>query len=202
MDFHAASRLFQLPSRPAHEVASMLQGADRRSHSTRGKTHMAFFDDALKNAIPGGSISKPLLVAAGTLLLGKMFSGGFGGGSTAEPSASPVSLPRGQAPASQAPATGESGGLLGGLGGLLSRLQQAGYGDVASSWVGSGENASIQPTQLGSALGQQTVSDLARRGGRERAGGPVTAVESASGAGKQPDSKRAPADAERNLDLE
>ena len=126
---------------------------------------MAFFDDALKNAIPGGSISKPLLVAAGTLLLGKMFSGGFGGGSTAEPSASPVSLPRGQAPASQAPATGESGGLLGGLGGLLSRLQQAGYGDVASSWVGSGENASIQPTQLGSALGQQTVSDLARRAG-------------------------------------
>ena len=59
----------------------------------------------------------------------------------------------------------QEGGLLGGLGGLLSRLQQAGQGDVANSWVGPGENVPIPPTQLGSALGQQTVSDLARQAG-------------------------------------
>jgi len=130
---------------------------------------MAFFDDALKNAVPGGKISTPLMVAAGALLLGKMFGGGFGGGSTAPAPASTAPLPRGQIPtgsSSMGQATAaQEGGLLGGLGGLLSRLQQAGQGDVANSWVGPGENVPIQPTQLGSALGQQTVSDLARQAG-------------------------------------
>ncbi len=129
---------------------------------------MAFFDDALKNAVPGGNISTPLMVAAGALLLGKMFGGGFGGGGAPETQVSApggsVPLPRGQMP-SQPAASQESGGLLGGLGGLLSRLQQAGHGDVANSWVGPGQNAPIEPTQLGSALGQQTVSDLARKAG-------------------------------------
>ena len=59
----------------------------------------------------------------------------------------------------------QGGGLLGGLGGLLSQLTQAGHGQVANSWVGPGQNAPIQPGQLGSALGQTTVSDLARSAG-------------------------------------
>jgi uncharacterized protein YidB (DUF937 family) len=113
---------------------------------------MGFFDDALKNAVPGGDLTRPLIIAAGTLLLGKM----LGGGREPEPQS---------AGAPQPSAGSEEGGLLEGLGGLLRKLQQAGQGDVANSWVGRGENAPIQPTQLGPALGQQTVSDLARQAG-------------------------------------
>jgi uncharacterized protein YidB (DUF937 family) len=57
------------------------------------------------------------------------------------------------------------GGLAGGLGSLLERLTSAGQGDVANSWVSPGPNQPIQPGQLGSALGQTTVSVLARHAG-------------------------------------
>ena len=54
---------------------------------------------------------------------------------------------------------------MGGLGGLLDRLTSAGHGDAVGSWVGPGQNMPIQPNNLGSALGQTTVSDLARSAG-------------------------------------
>jgi uncharacterized protein YidB (DUF937 family) len=49
--------------------------------------------------------------------------------------------------------------------GLLDRLTGAGHGDAVASWVGPGENAPIEPGKLGSALGQTTISDLARSAG-------------------------------------
>jgi len=120
---------------------------------------MGLFDDV----VPGGNISKPLLIALGTLLVGKMLGGG----------SAPASQPQPQ-PQSGA---GSSGGLLGGLagalgggsagglGGLLERFTQSGHGDIANSWVGTGANQPIQPAQLNSALGQTTISDLARQTG-------------------------------------
>lgn len=45
------------------------------------------------------------------------------------------------------------GGGLGGLGGLIGALTQGGLGNVASSWVGTGQNLPISPEQLQSALG-------------------------------------------------
>jgi uncharacterized protein YidB (DUF937 family) len=109
---------------------------------------MGLFDDA----VPGGSIAKPLMIALGALVVGKMMSGSS---APAQPSPIPQS-PQG------AP---QGGGLMGGLGGLLDQLTKAGHGQVANSWVAPGPNAPIQPTQLGSALGQTTVSDLARSAG-------------------------------------
>jgi uncharacterized protein YidB (DUF937 family) len=53
--------------------------------------------------------------------------------------------------------------VLGGLGGLVNKLQQGGLGDVVNSWVGSGQNQPVSPSQLGSALGPsilKTVSQL------------------------------------------
>ncbi|WP_158813856.1 YidB family protein [Methylocapsa sp. S129] len=111
---------------------------------------MGLFDDALKGAIPGGDLAAPIAVAAGALLLGKLFSG-----SSAAPAA-PVPQP-GAAPA--------GGGLFGGLSDLVQKFQTAGHGDAVNSWVGPGANAPIQPAQVGSALGQQTISDLARQSG-------------------------------------
>jgi uncharacterized protein YidB (DUF937 family) len=114
---------------------------------------MGFFDDA----VPGGNIAKPLIVALGALLVGKMMSGGSTPTQLIAPTAGPTYA--------SGPQPAQSGGLLGGLGGLLERLSSAGHGDAVTSWVGSGQNAPIQADKLGSALGQTTVSDLARNAG-------------------------------------
>jgi uncharacterized protein YidB (DUF937 family) len=59
---------------------------------------------------------------------------------------------------------GNDGGA-GGLGGLVAKFQQAGLGDVVSSWIGSGQNQAISPDQLGQVLGQDTLSGLASQFG-------------------------------------
>jgi len=41
----------------------------------------------------------------------------------------------------------------GGLGGLLSKLNQAGLGDQVASWVGTGQNLPVSADQLGQVLG-------------------------------------------------
>jgi len=67
---------------------------------------------------------------------------------------------------SSQPTSDESaGGLLGGLGGLLNKLQQGGLGNVANSWVGSGQNQPVAPGQLGSALGPSIIKMLAQKSG-------------------------------------
>jgi uncharacterized protein YidB (DUF937 family) len=114
---------------------------------------MGLFDDA----VPGGNIAKPIMIALGALLVSKMLAG------RSEPdqaSLNPQPLP----PAGTPDATPD-GGLLGGLGGLLDKLKNGGLSDAADSWVGTGQNKPVQPGQLGSALGQQTISDLAKRAG-------------------------------------
>lgn len=61
---------------------------------------------------------------------------------------------------------GLNGGILAnGLGGLLDSFQRSGHGDIASSWVGTGENRSIAPNQLEEALGPDTVSELSQQTG-------------------------------------
>ena len=60
---------------------------------------------------------------------------------------------------------GEGGGSGSGLGTVLGALQSKGYGDVVSSWVGTGENKSISPEQLQSALGQDKLSQFAKQAG-------------------------------------
>jgi uncharacterized protein YidB (DUF937 family) len=114
---------------------------------------MGLFDNALQGAVPGGNLAAPIAVAAGALLLGKFLSGG----------SSPAVQGGASAPA--APTTPQSGGLFSGLNDLVQKFQDAGHGDVINSWVGSGPNQPVQPTQIGAALGQQTISDLARKAG-------------------------------------
>ena len=50
---------------------------------------------------------------------------------------------------------------LGGLGGLLERFNSAGLGEVAKSWVGTGENASITGEQISQVLGGDMLGKLA-----------------------------------------
>jgi uncharacterized protein YidB (DUF937 family) len=58
--------------------------------------------------------------------------------------------------------------LNGGLGDLLKQLQDAGQGDTAGSWVGSGPNKAISPHDLGSALGGDTLDQLTDETGMSR----------------------------------
>jgi len=54
-----------------------------------------------------------------------------------------------------------NGSAEGGLGGLIGKFQQAGLGDAISSWIGGGPNQHISPDQMTSALGEDTISQIA-----------------------------------------
>jgi uncharacterized protein YidB (DUF937 family) len=113
---------------------------------------MAGLEDVIRSAVPGGNIGKPLMLA----LLGLLASGALFRGGGASPAES-----RGSQPTSDEGV----GGLLGGLGGLLDKLQKGGLASAASSWVGSGQNQPVSPGQLGSALGPDVIKMLAARTG-------------------------------------
>ena len=49
----------------------------------------------------------------------------------------------------------------GGIGGLLQKMQQAGYGGQAQSWVGTGQNEAISPDMLSQIFGQGQLQDIA-----------------------------------------
>jgi uncharacterized protein YidB (DUF937 family) len=98
--------------------------------------------DILKNVLGGGSA--PTQAGAGKGDLSDVLKGGLGG------------LLGG----------GAAGTVLsGGLNDLLKQLQEAGQGDAAKSWVGSGPNKTISPNDLASALGADQVRALSAHSG-------------------------------------
>jgi uncharacterized protein YidB (DUF937 family) len=63
---------------------------------------------------------------------------------------------------------GAIGGLVGGEGGLsalIDTLGKGGLSDVAKSWVDTGGNKTVDPSQLGAALGDDKVNELAQKSG-------------------------------------
>jgi uncharacterized protein YidB (DUF937 family) len=63
---------------------------------------------------------------------------------------------------------GAIGGLVGGeggLSGLIDTLGKGGLDDVAKSWISTGGNKSVEPAQLGAALGDDKVNELAQKSG-------------------------------------
>lgn len=143
---------------------------------------MGSYDDNSGNSpIPGGSLAKPIMIALGALLIGKMLKGNSD--EPAETQAQPVPDQSqagggllggilgglggllGGAAAGNASAAPAPGPLGGGLGGLLDQLKQAGLGEKVDSWVGQGENHPIEPGQLGDALGQKTLGEIAAHAG-------------------------------------
>jgi uncharacterized protein YidB (DUF937 family) len=65
-------------------------------------------------------------------------------------------------------AGGLGGFLTGGLGDLLKQFQGAGKDDVAKSWVGTGQNQPITPTDLGKVLTAEQIDFLMARTGLSR----------------------------------
>jgi uncharacterized protein YidB (DUF937 family) len=141
----------------------------------------------------GGGMS-PLMMALLGLLAYKAFKGLTSGGSkpAAQAPAPAPAQPRPQTPAAPAGGTvtagmpgnlndllkGGLGGLLaggaagtilsGGLNDLLKQLQESGHGEVAKSWVGTGQNQAISPKDLGSALGTDQINSLTSEFGLSR----------------------------------
>jgi uncharacterized protein YidB (DUF937 family) len=119
---------------------------------------MAGLEDTIRSSAPGGNIGKPLMLALLALLAsGALFKGGGGSGKSASAGSQPASNDAG------------AGGVLGGLGGLLNKLQQGGLGDVTKSWVGSGQNQPVTPSQLNPALGPNIIKTLAQQTGLSEA---------------------------------
>ena len=114
---------------------------------------MASSEDVIRSAVPGG-IAKPLILA----LLALLASGALFGRGSKEGSATATK-------GSQAAPDEEAGGLLGGLGGLMDKLQNGGLGNLVNSWVGPGQNQPVSPHQLGPALGPDIIKTLAQRSG-------------------------------------
>jgi uncharacterized protein YidB (DUF937 family) len=48
---------------------------------------------------------------------------------------------------------------------LIARFQQGGFADIIQSWIGTGANRSIEPQQVGHALGSDKVDELSRETG-------------------------------------
>ena len=115
---------------------------------------MASFDDAMKNAVPGGNLATPIAVAVGALILGKLFGGG------SAPAAAPPATP-----AQPVPTNAPAGSILGGLTDLIGKLSAGGVAPQVNSWVGHGPNEPVPPGQLGSALGQNVLAELSQRTG-------------------------------------
>ena len=108
---------------------------------------MAGLNDVIRAAFPDPNVSKPLTDAL-CALLGSLTGGGAG--QTASAGSQPTTD------------TSDAGGLLGGLGGLLNKLQQGGLSDQTNSWVGSGQNQPVSPGQLGQALGPNIIKTLSQ----------------------------------------
>jgi uncharacterized protein YidB (DUF937 family) len=115
---------------------------------------MAGLNDAIHNAFPGG-VGKPLMLALGALLASGVLTKGLSGQTA---SAGQTASTGSQPPTD----TNDAGGVLGGLGGLLNKLQQGGLGDQTKSWIGSGQNQPVSPSQLGQALGPNIIKTLSQ----------------------------------------
>jgi uncharacterized protein YidB (DUF937 family) len=139
---------------------------------------MSLLDNVLGSAVPGGNLAKPLGIALLALLasratgnsgavgpgaggvFGGLLSGGLGGllGSLTGSGSSNASIPQDQAHTA----------MSGGLGELLQRFQQNGYGNIVDSWIGTGGNQPIAPDQLHEALGPGVTDELPQQTGVPR----------------------------------
>jgi uncharacterized protein YidB (DUF937 family) len=63
---------------------------------------------------------------------------------------------------------GAGGVLSGGLGELLDRFKQSGQGETAESWVGTGPNKQVTPSQLEQAIGPDVLETLSQQTGLSR----------------------------------
>ncbi len=108
------------------------------------------FGSDSSSAVPGGNISKPLMIALMALLASRYFGGGS----------------KDSAPAESRPAGDEFPDTISdGLGGLFKQFQESGLGDAVSSWIGTGSNKEVSPGEVEKALGPDLIDQLSKKTG-------------------------------------
>lgn len=104
--------------------------------------------------------------------IAEMLGGSHGGAAQPvpnTPAAAPAGMPGGLGGLLGGLGGANAGGFLGGgLGELVNRFQQAGHGDVAQSWVGSGTNQEVAPHQVEQAIGPDVLATLTQKTGLSR----------------------------------
>lgn len=113
-------------------------------------------------AVPGGSLTKPLVIALLALLASRYMTGGQKDAPVADTPRVPE-MPKAGSAQEASP-----GSVLDGLGGLIEQFQKKGLGDVIDSWVNRGTNQTVAPDQVSVALGRDVVDDLSLRTGLSR----------------------------------
>ena len=107
-------------------------------------------------AAGGGGNAALLNMVLGMLANGQGGQGGQGGGGLGGMLGSALGGALGGGGGAAA-----GGGGLAGLGQLMEQFQRSGLGDVAGSWVSTGQNLPISPDQLGQVLGGDKVAGMA-----------------------------------------
>lgn len=115
-------------------------------------------------AVPGGNLTKPLVIA----LLAYLASRYFGSGQKEETAATPEAAPRTSEPLPGQTADPSPGSILDGLGGLIEQFQKKGFGETVDSWVNTGPNKNVPERDVSDALGGDVVEELSRRTGLSR----------------------------------
>src|SRR5277367_676847 len=116
---------------------------------------MGAFDDAMKNAVPGGNLATPIAVAVGALILGKIFSG------SSAPTPAPGRPAPAPAPTQSLPTNAPAGSVLGGLSDLIGKLTAGGAAPQVNSWVGPGAQPLNELSQRTGMSQQELLSQLA-----------------------------------------
>ena len=114
------------------------------------------FGSGSGSAVPGGNVTKPLMIALLALLASRYMSG--------ESKEAPASARPDTAPTSPG-SMPDPGTIVGGLGGLLKQFQQKGLGDAVDSWIKTGPNTAVAPGQISGALGPDAIDALSQRTG-------------------------------------
>ena len=129
---------------------------------------MALPDDVFGSddnpAVPGGSITKPLVIA----LLAYLASRYLGSGQNEEAASTPEPTPWPSEPLPGPTADPSPGSILDGLGGLIEQFQKKGFGETIDSWVNTGPNRNVAPPDVSDALCGDVVDELSRRTGLSR----------------------------------
>lgn len=121
---------------------------------------MSLLNSVLGGLLGGNANSSPVGGILGSLLGG---GGGMMGGGQQQPGGIGGMLGGLMGGGQQQP-----GGTAGPLGGLLGRFQQAGMGDIANSWVGTGPNQQVSPQQLEQVFGTQQVDQWSQQANMPR----------------------------------
>ena len=114
-------------------------------------------------AVPGGNLTKPLVIALLALLASRYMAGG---GQKDAPAPEAPRVP--EMPKAGSAQEASPGSVLDGLGGLIEQFQSKGLGDVIDSWVNRGTNKNVAPDQVSVALGRDVVDQLSLRTGLSR----------------------------------